>query len=43
MKAITYQRYGGPEVLQLQEVDTPPIEESGVLVRVRAAAVNPYD
>ncbi len=43
MKAITYQRYGGPEVLQLQEVDTPPVDESSVLVRVRAAAVNPYD
>ena len=43
MKAITYQRYGGPEVLQLQEVDAPAVDESSVLVRVRAAAVNPYD
>ncbi len=43
MKAITYQRYGGPEVLQLQEVDAPAVDESSVLVRVRAAAANPYD
>ena len=43
MKAIVYQRYGPPDVLQLQEVDKPVIGDDAVLVRVRAAAVNPYD
>jgi len=43
MKAITYHRYGGPEVLGLQEVDVPAVDESSMLVRVRAAAANPYD
>lgn len=43
MKAIVYHQYGGPEVLHLQEVDIPPVDEASVLVRVHAAAVNPYD
>ena len=43
MKAIVYQRYGPPDVLQLQEVDKPVVRDDAVLVRVRAAAVNPYD
>jgi NADPH:quinone reductase-like Zn-dependent oxidoreductase len=43
MKAIVYYQYGGPEVLQLQEVDMPALTEGSVLVRVHAAAVNPYD
>ncbi len=43
MKAIVYHRYGPPDVLQLQEVDEPVAAADAVLVRVRAAAVNPYD
>jgi NADPH:quinone reductase-like Zn-dependent oxidoreductase len=43
MKAIVYHRYGPPDVLQLQEVDKPVVRDDAVLVRVRAAAVNPYD
>jgi NADPH:quinone reductase-like Zn-dependent oxidoreductase len=43
MKAIVYRRYGTPEVLEEQEVPTPRAGEGQVLVRVRAAAVNPYD
>ncbi|MFF7857621.1 zinc-binding dehydrogenase [Streptomyces sp. NPDC007904] len=43
MKAISYARYGGPEVLELGEVDDPRLGPDSVLVKVRAAAVNPVD
>jgi len=43
MKAITYRKYGGPEVLQLEEVEKPVPNDDEVLVQVRAAALNPYD
>jgi NADPH:quinone reductase-like Zn-dependent oxidoreductase len=43
MKAIVQDRYGGPEVLRLEDVEQPPLEPERVLVRVRAAGVNPAD
>ena len=43
MKAITYHRYGGPDVLELEEVDDPVVNDDDVLVRVRAASANPRD
>jgi NADPH:quinone reductase-like Zn-dependent oxidoreductase len=43
LKAITYHRYGSPEVLELEEVDDPVVKDDEVLVRVRAASVNPRD
>lgn len=43
MKAIIHDRYGSPDVLELREVEQPGITEDGVLVRVRAASVNPVD
>jgi NADPH:quinone reductase-like Zn-dependent oxidoreductase len=43
MKAIVQDRYGSPDVLELKDIDTPPIKDNEVLVRVRAAAVNPLD
>ncbi|MEU0843418.1 NADP-dependent oxidoreductase [Streptomyces sp. NPDC005962] len=43
MKAISYHRYGGPEVLEFGEVRDPKVGPDSVLVRVRAAAVNPVD
>jgi NADPH:quinone reductase-like Zn-dependent oxidoreductase len=43
MKAITYHRYGAPDVLELQEVDDPVVKDGEVLVRVRAASANPRD
>jgi len=43
MKAIRYHRYGPPEVLELQDVDKPAVGDNDVLVRVRAASVNPLD
>jgi NADPH:quinone reductase-like Zn-dependent oxidoreductase len=43
MKAVAYHRYGSPDVLQLEDVDTPKVSDDGVLVRVRASSVNPVD
>jgi NADPH:quinone reductase-like Zn-dependent oxidoreductase len=43
MKAITYHRYGAPDVLEFQEVDAPVVKDDDVLIRVRAAAANPRD
>lgn len=44
MQAVRFHEYGGPEVLRLEEVPTPAdLPPDGVLVRVRAAAVNPVD
>ncbi|MFD8871230.1 NADP-dependent oxidoreductase [Streptomyces sp. NPDC059590] len=43
MKAITYHRYGGPEVLEYGEVREPKVGPDSVLVKVMAAGVNPVD
>ncbi|NOT38122.1 MAG: NAD(P)-dependent alcohol dehydrogenase [Saprospiraceae bacterium] len=43
MKAITKHKYGGPEVLRLEEVDKPTLKEKHVLVKVKANSVNPAD
>ena len=43
MKAIVYRRYGSPDILALTDVPKPVVKDSDVLVRVRAASVNPLD
>jgi|SRR6516165_10831477 len=43
MKAIRVREFGGPEVLKVEEVPTPKPGPGQVLVRVKAAGVNPYD
>jgi NADPH:quinone reductase-like Zn-dependent oxidoreductase len=43
MKAIVYQRYGSPDVLKCEEVEKPTPGDDEVLIRVRAASVNPLD
>ncbi|MCF6406353.1 NADP-dependent oxidoreductase [Chitinophaga filiformis] len=43
MKAIEIHSYGGPEVLQMEEVPVPRINADEVLVRVYASGVNPVD
>src|SRR5712691_9202093 len=43
MKAIVYRTYGSPNVLHLEETATPTPTDDQVLIRVRAASVNPYD
>jgi NADPH:quinone reductase-like Zn-dependent oxidoreductase len=43
MKGISYSRYGGPDVLEYGDVRDPKTGPDAVLVKVRAAAVNPVD
>ena len=43
MKAIQVHQFGGPEVLAVHDIPTPKPGPGEVLVRVRAAGVNPYD
>jgi NADPH:quinone reductase-like Zn-dependent oxidoreductase len=43
MKAITYSEYGSPDVLRLTEEAMPKVGPGMVLVKVKAAAVNPVD
>jgi NADPH:quinone reductase len=43
MKAIQAHEFGGPEVLKLREVPVPQPGQDEVLVRVKAAGINPYD
>jgi NADPH:quinone reductase-like Zn-dependent oxidoreductase len=43
MKAIVQDAYGSAEVLELRDIDRPGIDDAQVLVRVRAAGVNPAD
>jgi NADPH:quinone reductase-like Zn-dependent oxidoreductase len=43
MKAIVQERFGPPEILRLADTDRPEVGADQVLVRVRAAALNPYD
>lgn len=43
MRRVQYHRYGGPEVLRLEEFAPAAPGRRQVLVRVRAAGVNPMD
>jgi NADPH:quinone reductase-like Zn-dependent oxidoreductase len=43
MKAIVYHEYGSPDVLDLEDIDKPPVKEDEVLIRVHAASVNRLD
>ncbi|WP_323756435.1 NAD(P)-dependent alcohol dehydrogenase [Roseivirga sp.] len=43
MKAFTKLKYGGPEVLQLEEIERPTIKDGHILVRVVANSANPAD
>lgn len=43
MKAVVYGKYGGPEVLQIEEIEKPQPKPNEVLVRVRVTTLNRTD
>jgi NADPH:quinone reductase-like Zn-dependent oxidoreductase len=43
MKALVRNRYGGPDVVRVEKVEKPSLEDDRVLVRVRASSINKAD
>ncbi len=43
MKAIVYQNFGSPDALECQDIEKPTPADNEVLIKVRAASVNPLD
>src|SRR5437660_11938011 len=43
MKAIVYHEYGSADVLKYEEIEKPVPKDNEVLIKVRAASVNPLD
>jgi NADPH:quinone reductase-like Zn-dependent oxidoreductase len=43
MKAVVYRNYGSADVLRFEDIERPTPRDDGVLIRVRAASVNPLD
>jgi len=43
MKAIVYHTYGSADVLRYEQIEKPAPKDDEVLIKVRAAALNPYD
>jgi NADPH:quinone reductase-like Zn-dependent oxidoreductase len=43
LKAIVYTKYGGPEVLQLREIEKPFPKDDEVLIKVYAVSINDWD
>ena len=43
MKALRIHRYGGPDVMQVEDIPAPTPGDRDVLITVRAASLNPID
>ena len=43
MKAVIYEKYGSPEVLELREIDRPSVADDEVLVKNHAASIQQTD
>ena len=43
MKAAVYSRYGSPDVVRIRDVEKLVPKDHEVLIKVRAASVNPLD
>ena len=43
LKAIVYTKYGGPEALQIKEIEKPSPKDDEVLIKVHAVSINDWD
>jgi NADPH:quinone reductase-like Zn-dependent oxidoreductase len=43
IRAVVYESYGSPDVLQLKEIEKPTPDDDDVLIKVRATTVTKYD
>jgi NADPH:quinone reductase-like Zn-dependent oxidoreductase len=43
MKAVVYTDYGSPDVLQIRDIKKPVPNDNQILIKVRAASINPLD
>jgi NADPH:quinone reductase-like Zn-dependent oxidoreductase len=43
VKAVVHRKYGGPEVLSLEQVDKPSPADNEVLIKVHAVSINDWD
>jgi NADPH:quinone reductase-like Zn-dependent oxidoreductase len=43
LKAVVYTKYGGPEVLQVKEVEKPYPYDDEVLIKISAVSINDWD
>ena len=43
MKAMVYENYGSPDVLEFKEIEKPNVKNDEILLKVQAASVTPLD
>ncbi|MCE7055190.1 NAD(P)-dependent alcohol dehydrogenase [Algoriphagus sp. AGSA1] len=43
MKAFTKSKYGGPDILRLEEVQKPIVQDDQILIKIKANSANPAD